>query len=404
MAGVRSSLVWFFFLFSFNIQQLHQLTNQYFKYSVTTDIDFSMPEETEIPRVIICVYITDSMRRPHIPRSNFIVDLFSGRRSIKYIFDATKNTSDVVVKAQYVSVMNGSSIDFTRLHVNDDNSMSFMSKRRVCFSLQVPEKERVVNLLRVKRQMLNPILVNLTLIPIVYPRNLDLYLLPSGRTLARGGSPFLDLLTRSRSHHVTYKTVESIQLESPFKTHCMKYPKDLTRQACREECLKQGCIERLNKTHPYYILFKDEEHKIISPQMLIDPTPTDELPEGFVAFFDHLENHCDERCLKRECHSFILIPIHRLTYTNEVHNIGITLFASDFPAIREVSQPAIPLITFLTNLFSTFGFWLGVSFSDSISGFKWFHGVTGKALDKVLGNQARTARVFPLITRVLRTA
>ena len=43
---------------------------------------------------------------------------------------------------------------------------------------------------------------------------------------------------------------------------------------------------------------------------------------------------------------------------------SLNIFVSTLPFTQTESRPAIPLITFVTGLLSTFGFWLGFSVSD----------------------------------------
>ena len=43
---------------------------------------------------------------------------------------------------------------------------------------------------------------------------------------------------------------------------------------------------------------------------------------------------------------------------------SLNILVSTLPFTRTESQPAIPLITFVTGVLSTFGFWLGLSVSD----------------------------------------
>ena len=76
-----------------------------------------------------------------------------------------------------------------------------------------------------------------------------------------------------------------------------------------------------------------------------------------------IEMLCEKKCQKRECYSVIHVPrleTHSLLQ-RQANQTTISLHSSKTPVVRTVSQPAINLITYLTNLFSTFGFWMGVS-------------------------------------------
>ena len=85
------------------------------------------------------------------------------------------------------------------------------------------------------------------------------------------------------------------------------------------------------------------------------------MSDDTIVSLHQIMDSCARQCQKRECHSVIHVPkLETKRPTNGTHNV-ISIFSSRKPMIRAVTQPAVPLILFWTNLLSTFGFWLGVS-------------------------------------------
>ena len=76
--------------------------------------------------------------------------------------------------------------------------------------------------------------------------------------------------------------------------------------------------------------------------------------------------------------------------------VEITKSLDSLPGITvgiSVSQAAVPLVSFVTNLFSTFGFWLGLSVIGSLSRVQRISGTTVSSWRSLIWNEDGTNRL-----------
>ena len=168
---------------------------------------------------------------------------------------------------------------------------------------------------------------------------------------------------------ITYDSFESRLLESPFASNCRHYDREglNSRSQCRHDCFKSHIIAKSGRT-PHDV----KETETIPPNINVfeeDDLSSIESDQNKISL---IQEHCHQQCHQRECHSvrFVHRVLKEQANPAPTKTTVIGTAAPRSPVIRTEEQPSIPFISFLTNLFSTFGFWLGLSVAGSLSAFK----------------------------------
>ena len=162
-------------------------------------------------------------------------------------------------------------------------------------------------------------------------------------------------IKKAHFHRVTYDTVETILLEFPYQTNC-RYYRGITRGDCNDDCVRKKSFELTNKI-PYVSPFYDYDVGEI-----LGPTNITEMS----LILSNIRQTCSVYCSKPSCETTAYYPRHHSSSPKPISNysvIGLTM-PKRF-TYRTVAEPAAPLVTLITNLFSTFGFWLGYSVLSS---------------------------------------
>ena len=178
----------------------------------------------------------------------------------------------------------------------------------------------------------------------------------------------------------SFVTHSSTLLEYPYKTNCRDYSKAgiMSRSQCRQECFRTLSISRFNGIF-------EESYAFPSDTISLKSAPKDN-----EYLFEDILEQCKRTCFQRDCQSLVYIQ-SQTGQTHMTSEMGIfrdtcsfnntkqsqknlckkqqrvqksylyTLLAEGNPGTSTETQAAIPLISFLTGLFSTFGFWLGLS-------------------------------------------
>ena len=190
------------------------------------------------------------------------------------------------------------------------------------------------------------------------------------------------VIESNRKQRSSFVTHSSTLLEYPYKTNCRDYSKTriMSRSQCRQQCFKTLVISRFNGIPEESYAFQSDTAYLQTKQK------DDEL------ILEDIVEQCNRKCFQRDCQSLVYIE----------SDVGVTLMASPLgdtcslkdtseshrnvckehkkleksyvyilltegkPGTKTETQPAIPLVSFLTGLFSTFGFWLGLSVFGSI--------------------------------------
>ena len=176
----------------------------------------------------------------------------------------------------------------------------------------------------------------------------------------------------------SFVTHESILLEYPYKSNCRDYTKNgiLSRHECRYKCFKPLIISRFNRIFEQIYAYESDNFYLRPMEVSKGYITTESMPADII-------DQCQKTCLEKECRSVSHIQFQKeqkrlpsqfgdTCSLNDTRSVckdqkrleklsKYVLFLLDNPGTRTETQPAIPLVSFLTGLFSTFGFWLGLS-------------------------------------------
>ena len=183
----------------------------------------------------------------------------------------------------------------------------------------------------------------------------------------------------SRSHILTsFESHESVFLEYPYKTNCRDYTKIgfTSRKHCKEMCFKSKIIQR-------YKALVEDCHAFQSEDMFLLESEYPTNNQSIVRYFIRL---CKKYCEERDCRTvtyhtdddsfyqasnffskkcFVVTQNTSLCF--EYRKYSEQFISPSYNVITFTeTQPAIPLVSFLTELFSTFGFWMGLSVTGSL--------------------------------------
>lgn len=169
----------------------------------------------------------------------------------------------------------------------------------------------------------------------------------------------------------SFDEYQSKLLAKPYQTDCRNYTQDgfVSQGDCHETCVKKMVF--LNKTSPNVIpisvTIKPEDTFPLAPASTFS-LERDKHDMESTILKDKIQSvlsFCDKECSQRECESQKMLP-RLLSLQTKRHNQYIALFAPINPKVVVVSLAKYSFIEFITALFSTLGFWLGISVFGSI--------------------------------------
>ena len=170
---------------------------------------------------------------------------------------------------------------------------------------------------------------------------------------------------------LTFEVLESILLKYPYNTNCRDYYSTMrlsSRKECMEKCFKSKTVARFR-----YVSFKSHAFESDDFYTELDATYTSDITQ-----------ECKLDCWQKECHSLTYTfeklkeqNLVKLTGRNCYNSKGSTCSEGDDlrkesdlivnaplkPFTRTEIQPAMSLVSFVTAVLSTFGFWMGLSVS-----------------------------------------
>ena len=403
-----------------NYVHIYHICDGYFRYDVTSNVRIAIPEELEFPSMTMCVgtinslkwtQMTSELRRnllthPIFPDSIIETMVSNGsfveetllklslsdshkiaihlnnnlitRKTIPEILNLTKPIQELYngFKINGLFKEPNGSIESYDTFTKDMSDFQFTTDRTFlhgglkCFTLNLrPDLHRVINL----NDALN----------IASGRLLFWYTLSELKTrvlfhrkgyLASLKDPFVTV-HRGHSLELAFDLLESILLKYPYKTNCRDYYSTTglsSRKECREKCFKSKTVARFG-----YVLFQSHAF------------PCDDLHlRRNTNYTADITQECKLDCWQKECHS-LTYTFEKLKEENLVNYVGrncrksngstcpdgdadlrkesdFTVSSPHKPFTRTEIQPAIPLVSFVTAVLSTFGFWMGLSVSGAV--------------------------------------
>ena len=149
---------------------------------------------------------------------------------------------------------------------------------------------------------------------------------------------------------------ESVFLEHPYKTNCRDYTKIgfTSRKHCKEMCFRFKTIQR-------YKAILEDSHAFESDNMFFNQSQYPWTDESTVRFF---VGQCKTECVEKDCRS---VSYHKEDSVFTGDRSEQWLVVSYNVITFTETQPAMPFVSFLTELLSTFGIWMGLSVTASLT-------------------------------------
>lgn len=436
LSRAQFTVLWMLFCFCGNFYQVYHISSQYFSFTISTNVQLVVDDILEVPTMTLCfdlpqvvkwhslsheervdILINSGPRMPgqtaniipgydvkkendsdvdRIPRlimegmNNFFVRLLitSNLQMFKLsrIFEVTKKYNEITTEAMlFFSFFNDSlhsENTYVQMNVSDFvaaeamNVSTFLKDTMKCYSMDIKQEHRKLSFYTVMRQAIVPGMLSFYKISnevINSTKSLNYILTPNGRVMRAGFYSYVPLSPQySRSFSMTYDTYEAYLLPPPFETRCVEYKKlGLgSRGDCYEACVRSAMLD-INGLVPQGVnIHPDETHDLLSLSSLLFNGTTKTM-------LRKLDVMCDLRCHAKDCISIAHIP-RKLTTSRTPNMTVIANIAPQSPTVRASCQQMLTLTQFLTDLVSTFGFWLGIS----VFGIFRFFRRSGKAISE----------------------
>ena len=410
---VRLLLLWMILCSIGHVCQVYHISSQYFKYGITTNVQVITEDTLMLPSVVFCFHLLQVTKwqdmtheeRLTVLRDEVGNDIFNysvqeeDEESVKKIpsIIISKSHANLVSKIQansnlqalnvsrifdvtykfenmfdsfIVFVQNDSELGVSRKlmefssddpHIHDIFSVTeFLKDMYRCYSLDFKKAFRLVNHFHLARQAEAPgVISGIFLKPERIRNTTGMYYIPNhnDRQLHHGFYATLPMqAATSVRHHISYDVFEAILLKAPYETQCIDYT-DFgfeSRGECFESCIRNESISATRMIHPSSNVYAGETKQVI--KILDIVTNKDNIRN----VMDKLEDICDERCQANDCTSITYIP-KKMSTLSEPDMVMVIIMAPQSPKVRATCQKAMSAIQYLTDVGSTFGFWLGVS-------------------------------------------
>ena len=404
-----------------NNVHIYHICDVYFRYDVTANVRIAVPEELEFPSMTLCVDVvpslkwtqmTPELRRYLLTQSVFpepitetmvsngslvqdallkisfldkydtFEDIYTNlaqRKTIPEILNLTKPIEDIYS----LFLINGlfkepdGSIQFYKMYTKDMSDFqfsidnTFIHSELKCFTLSLrPDLHSIINF----NDLWNMEKGSKTLLAWQSLSGFRTRVfLHRKRYLVSLKDPYV-FVEKGNILVLTFEVLESILLKYPYNTNCRDYNSTMgvsSQKECREKCFKSKTVARFG-----YVFLKS--HAFLYDKLYTKPD---------THYTSDIRRECKLDCLQKECHSFTF-TFEKLKEENLVKFVGqdclksngsicsegdfdlrkhseLYLMSPDKSFTRTEIQPAMSLVSFVTAVMSTFGFWMGLSVSGA---------------------------------------
>ena len=343
-------------------------------------------------------------------RNNSIDDQFGLTADVKHIFEYFEvfvnnftNRDVALVKERYFVQSMWSLQPFEELF----DIKHFMRDDTKCFSVQLKEELRELKYKDVLKQSSTPRLIFQLGINETFGYYADvLQLGVTGNDPSTAYMYSLQLHAYHTGITFTYDAYESKLLEYPYQTDCRNYSKDnfISQGDCHEKCVKHVAFESPDSLNmmPVFVSIQRNETNPSGEPVTLAPVSTFaiEVTDNYTALIktkiQDVTSFCDKKCSQRECESKKYIPRLLSLQTDKIITYLMFHVPSN-PYIVVVCQPKYSFIEFITGLFSTLGFWLGVSVFGSVFDVKTAEKVLVEKKAEIKRKKANKSTKFSLV-------
>lgn len=403
-------VIWFLVCIAGNIYQITKISSGYLEYQIFSTINVNFPYSLEAPSMGICFYETqiadldmlesvnpsfkedlnissltneeiihELKHQGLVEKRKFQGIMFKGL-DLKTRSQVTYNFTDLfshclLVKpdgARQVFGNCSSLFDIVSYHFLYTNCYSFNLKTDLTLEFLRSNRAETINGF-LYYFMLTPLAVNIT--------SEALFFYNTNNEYSRMGYfRYLFLSELENLISLSYEEFSNSLLPPPYVTRCINYTSDVQMQeyqitdrgSCYEACLKYKSSQILgSKTLlPGIFVFgdtfeNDTETEILDVLQLY-------ANETLIDMKDNLSAECDKLCVSPSCQETFRVPTLRSSIEYAVPCVLTYVLQS--PKIDTTCDPKLSFVVFLTNIFSTFGFWIGLSLYSIIDIFADFIG------------------------------
>lgn len=362
------------------VTQVIQQSEQYFRYSTTTDVIFEHPRYLELHKIGLCIRFSDILDTEKLLNETGIrfdpIETLedamerSDLLTIKQIFEYTPNEHsfmrDCMFRREEWSFQQGNySTCYKEFIISKFMTLEFM-----CYKIQrILDPNFTMTTLAVTRSLFHTNYVFMIgvsslfqkanlVIPMMW-REGDLPHLARDHTEHLPYLKSISLQTLYNTLLITPTDTEIKRLKRPYDTQCT----DGTLSSmftCETDCLQEGLLE-FNLAPSFQLLSQPLDLKPVSYHLMQNKTFADSL--------DSLYKVCNKRCLFIPCHEFITQTSVRLSLEICPHfNAGVCKGLNIYSIIskdaltKTEAKPSMSFVDYFSFITSCFGTWFGVSF------------------------------------------
>ena len=372
-----------------NILHIYYLSDKYLRFEVTTTVQILVPDELVIPSFTICADLLDIMKwnkltldqrrrlfthpktnksladNQLIPSSlallgvreadNFgfyynILELFN----TSFLIDHSKNFREIV-RTNIVNALIATNLTTQRNFF--EIGLTFIKSYQKCFALRLRSESP-------KTVSYDDLVTTTTGLPWLslfwyYPHNLDIsqYIHDSGHVITPVDTPKTIKPGKYLRFHC--ETYTAHLLSFPYSTNCRNYSEiRLTSKAhCKQKCIRNTMIDKYQFVPAGFPAYAADKY----PVRWFNLNQTE---------WSFIMKQCQDQCWHKDCSSIIFNCVTgKNTASNGNESLVMTL-PPNGPVTQTETHEDMSFVVFTTNILSTLGIWLGVSFLDTGPSFR----------------------------------
>lgn len=403
---------WFLVCFAANLYQIQQISSDFFNYQIVTTIDVKFPETFHVPAITFCFFEAEIVNwdkleqvKPDV-KEKLNVSSLSDEEIIKKIklmsFFVKKDYQGIMFQGLDIKTRTSLLYQFHDLFgqcalVEKDGAtikfgncsdffdiVTYHESYYVCHSFNFKTDNFTLRYLDSNRaDVISGFLYFFRLTKKAVEIAAQGQIIYNENNMYNRFGYFRFMFISELSHLITmnYDEYANFLLPPPYVTKCLSYieadikikrgDEEITdRGSCFESCLKNKSFHHLGSDVSFPPIYIFEDTIIKKPNL--DVMTVYELTKNvsMVELKNKLSEECDNLCSSPNCDETLYVPVLRSSM--EYPAPAILTYAMQSPKIKTTCEAKLSFIVFLTNVFSTFGFWIGLSLFSIVDVFTDF--------------------------------
>ena len=349
-----------------HLVQVHQISENYFKYQTRTYTKFEVQEVEKLQTILFCPRYVDLVDRSQFKFYGIRSDLRSRKKiaealsvlTVKQISELTPNVSGIIEEC----VVRESNLLLPLILTANEckkffNIWKSVNGERVCYTF-LPRNQRCYSVGNVASSLTHQNIVYQVGLKDLLAKTRSAYFIihspyPKNRSDLLLSRMFGSSVNNAKSYkgstfYVSYALMEILKLPPPYDTECKKGK----RRTCYEVCLMNR-FKQINRV-PWSGFHRDHiDMKILS----YNDTKNQTIAKVAKNAFRDCHNECK---LNRECYTSFSV-----TKAEENKRFGFKLRISSMvpfsPYTKIISVPSVTLVDYLVQVGSCLGIWFGFS-------------------------------------------